>query len=129
MIKMKCPPSVFALFFIFFTLYACKDGKAIMPIPKETMVTVLADIHMAEAYIESVSPALKDSMAKQYYPQIFKHNGITAKLYDSAFSVLSNQPDLMKSIYDDVLTKIDERQKIMKGDTLKTTNIDSTKKN
>jgi hypothetical protein len=123
--KSKFNPSVamflamtMALFFTFFTLLSCQKDKVQLPIPRETMVAVLVDIHMSEAYVEGVNTTLKDSMAKIYYPQIFKHNGITAKLYDSTFSILSNKPDMMKSIYDDVLLKLEEKQKIMRGDTL-----------
>lgn len=100
-----------------------------MPIAKEKMVDVLVDIHIAEAYIESVNPTLKDSMARLYYPQIFKQNGITAKLYDSAFSVLSNQPQMMKNVYDEVLLKIEQRQKQIKSDTLSGIKKDSLQKN
>ncbi len=117
------------VFFILFTLLACKNDKVRLPISKETMVNVLVDIHIAESYIESVNPLVKDSMAKQYYPQIFKHNGITAKLYDSAFSLLSNQPEMLKSVYDEVLLKIEDRQKHLQGDTIKQVKIDSIPKN
>jgi Domain of unknown function (DUF4296) len=120
--KMKYTPSLvmhFALTFaLFLTILSCQKEKVQLPIPKETMVSVLVDIHMSEAYVEGVNTTLKDSMSKIYYPQIFKHHGITAKLYDSTFSILSNKPDLMKSVYDDVLLKLEERQKIMRGDTL-----------
>jgi Domain of unknown function (DUF4296) len=115
--KLKLPPSVIA---VFFTLFACKNDKIQLPVPQEKMVDVLVDIHIAEAYIENVNTTLKDSMTRIYYPQIFKHHGITAKLYDSTFAVLSNQPDLMKSVYDDVMERVENRQKIMKGDTLNT---------
>jgi hypothetical protein len=124
MIKLRYPPSVVFAFFTIFTLTSCKNNTAQLPIPREKVVEILTDIHIADAYVESVNPTMKDSMAKLYYPQIFKHNGITAAVYDSTFATLSKNPVLMKSVYDDVLLKIEERQKIMKGDTLKT---DSTK--
>lgn len=129
MMSSKYPPSVYCLFFTLFTLFACKNDEPQMPIAKEKMVAVLVDIHIAEAYIESVNPTLKDSMARLYYPQIFKHNGITAKLYDSAFSVLSNQPEMMKNVYDEVLLKIEQRQKQIKSDTLSGIKMDSMQKN
>lgn len=129
MMSSKYPPSVYCLFFILFTLLACKKDKVQLPISRDKMVAVLVDIHIAEAYIESVNPALKDSMARIYYPQIFKHNGITAKLYDSAFSVLSNQPQMMRNVYDEVLLKIEKRQKEIKSDTITAVKIDSMNKN
>ena len=134
MILFKLPPfvpiksgfhlgSILSIFFMFFTLVACKNNSTQLPIPKEKVVELLADIHMADAYVESLNPTLKDSMAKQYYPQIFQHYGITTAVYDSTFAVLSKNPVLMKSVYDDVLLKIEERQKVMKGDTLKSDSI------
>ena len=123
MIISKHTHTVFFVFFIVFLLVTCKNNTAQLPVPREKVVEILADIHMADAYVESVNVTLKDSMAKRYYPQIFKHNGITTAIYDSTFAVLSKNPILMKSVYDDVLLKIEERQKIMKGDTLKTDSI------
>jgi hypothetical protein len=129
MIKLKYPPSVIFVFFTIFSLASCKNNTAQLPIPREKVVELLTDIHMADAYVESVNPTMKDSMAKLYYPQIFKHNGITPAVYDSTFSVLSKNPTLMKSAYDDVLLKIEERQKVMKGDTLKTDSTQLTPNN
>ena len=83
------------------------------------MINVLIDIHTAEALMESESPTVKDSMAKIYYPQIFKHNAITAKEYDSTFSIMSNNADLMKSVYDSVVAKTESRLKAIQQDTTK----------
>jgi Domain of unknown function (DUF4296) len=134
MILLKLPPSVpiklglpygsiFYLFLSFFTFNACENNTSQLPMPKDKVVELLADIHMADAYVESVNPTMKDSMAKLYYPQIFKHHGITTTVYDSTFAVLSKHPDLMKNVYDAVLLKIEERQKIMRGDTLQKDSI------
>jgi hypothetical protein len=120
---LKLPPSVFFAFFTFFTLASCENDNPKLPIPREKVIEMLADVHMADAYVESVNPTMKDSMAKLYYLQIFKHHDITAAVYDSTFAVLSKQPDLMKKVYDAVLLKIEERQKIVRGDTLKTDSI------
>jgi hypothetical protein len=123
MIKRISFSSIILVFLTIFVFVFCENKTGQLPIPREKVVQILTDIHMADAYVESVNPTMKDSMAKLYYPQIFKHNGITAAVYDTTFALLSKNPVLMKNVYDDVLKNIEARQKIMQGDTIKTDSI------
>lgn len=104
-----------------FALSACHSDRNNLPIPKEKLLPVLIDIHMVEAVVDNDSQVMKDSLTTLYYPQIFEKHGVTAKDFDSTVKFMNERPQLMHSIYDDVMKEIQK--------TTKPTVVDTTKKN
>jgi Domain of unknown function (DUF4296) len=104
-------------------IVSCKSKGDKLPIPRDKLYKVLSDIHLAEASFENESQVMKDSVSKMYYAQIFEHNGITRKDFDSSMSVMSDNPYLMNKVYSEVLKEIAKHDKSMDS-----TRIDTTKK-
>jgi Domain of unknown function (DUF4296) len=104
-------------------IVSCKNTDDKLPISKDKLYSVLGDIHLAEATIENENQVMKDSLSKLYYAQIFEHNGITRKDFDSCMSVMSDNPYLMNKVYKKVLDDIAKHDK-----SAVSTSGDSTKK-
>jgi Domain of unknown function (DUF4296) len=98
-------------FCIFCTLFACQSSSDKLPIPEDTLLKVLSDIHKAEVIIGGETPTHKDSLSKKYYQQIFEKHGITTADYDTTLSMLSFRPALMHRIYDKVIKNYQEETK------------------
>lgn len=74
----------------------------------EVMVSILTDVHLAEAYTtenkRDTIPA--DERLKTYYNQIFNIHDIDAEKYNSSFKYYANDPVLMNYIYTKVVEKL-----------------------
>ncbi len=88
-------------------LCTCQSNDT-LPIPEETLLKVLSDIHKAEVIFNGETQVHKDSLSRRYYQQIFDRHGITAAQYDTTLSMLSFRPAMMHRIYDQVMKNYQE---------------------
>lgn len=79
-----------------------------MPLRMERakLVALLADIHLAEAAMNNVYGKAKDSLAILYYDQVYAIHGVNPLLFEEQIAILKKQPELMASIYEEVLIKV-----------------------
>lgn len=105
---------------LFYSLFAfflsCKDQeeKSIsIPdhvLPKEKMVQVITDIHIAEAEINL--NAIPDSAFKKsiYFEEIFKEHQITKRQYEESLAFYIDHPEILNKIYEQVLNDLSKIQ-------------------
>jgi hypothetical protein len=113
-----------AFFLLIFSLAiaSCKKPEVKVPanvLKKEQMVPILADVHIAQA--AAVMNQVSDSTR---YPlpdmlkYIFKIHHTTKAQYDSSISFYTQHPEIMKEIYDSVITELSKKQGEVQGTTI-----------
>lgn len=85
-----------------FVWAACQNALD-APVSEEKLVTVLYDIHTAEALLEGESQNMRDSMTKIYYTQIYQKQGITQIDFDSTMAIYTRNPTHLDTVYNRVL--------------------------
>ncbi len=77
---------------------ACQE-RLNAPIPEEKLISILVDVHTAEAMTETEIQRVRDSINPIYYTQIYEKHGVTSKDFDSTMSVYAHNPELFDSVY------------------------------
>ena len=105
---------IIALLFIC-VLVSCGDKSKSVAIPpnilsREKMAAVLTDIHIAEA--EAGSRTLPDSTSKVpvSFEKIFEKDSISKSQYEESLSFYMDNPDLLDTVYVQVLNELSKMQ-------------------
>lgn len=88
-------------------LPACSSDPA-LPLSDDRLVKVLADAHVAEAAVQSLSGAYKDSVIRVYYAQICEIHQVSEADFYQSVEQLSMQPEKMDKIYRKVEKRLEE---------------------
>jgi len=87
------------LFFPIFLLVSCGEKKEVLPIPEPELIKILADIHLAEAAFQNLSTSTKDTLAYQYYDQVYQIHEVEKESVDSCIAILNRNPELFYDTY------------------------------
>ncbi|HRH02075.1 MAG TPA: DUF4296 domain-containing protein [Bacteroidia bacterium] len=88
------------------------DGLPDNLIGRDSMITVLIDIHIADAAVNLSSfnqqelPPDKEKL----FREIYSKHGLTKAKFDSSFIYYSQHPELFEKIYEDVIIGLSKRQ-------------------
>lgn len=77
-------------------------------IPETKMISVLKEVHIAEAAIQSAKADQKDSIATLYYSTIFKIHDIGEQSFYESLDYYMMQPKRFEQMYEQVVEKINE---------------------
>jgi Domain of unknown function (DUF4296) len=88
-------------------------GRSGMAMSEDKLATLLSDLHMAEAYVETEAEPIRDSLAKMYTAQIFKKHGVTEAEFDTTMGWLARRPKLMEMIYKKVTFRVEKRDSLL----------------
>ena len=97
--------------FTFTFLFSCSHKTDSVPsriIPKDKMVDVLVDVHLAEAAADNhglKSPQI-DMMMAARYDSVFQKHGITFEEFKSSYDYYLAHPDVLSEIYSEVVNKL-----------------------
>ncbi|GAB5553333.1 MAG: hypothetical protein Sapg2KO_29240 [Saprospiraceae bacterium] len=75
----------------------------------ETTAELMIDVHSAEAALQNVYGARKDSLAAVYYQQIYQIYDIDSTQFKELIQKLRDHPSLMKEVYDQAIIQVEER--------------------
>ena len=92
-----------------FMALSCGGGKLPKGIlPKEKMIPLLVDQHLAEQMFSlRFSLGLKnDSVLDDLYLSVLKKNGVDRKVFEESVYYYSKHPEKYKPIYDEVLNRL-----------------------
>jgi hypothetical protein len=116
------PFSLSLFFFSILSLFVSCTGKTnSVPsgiIPKDKMVEVLVDIHLAEAAADNrglTKPEINLMMASKYDTIFLKHK-TTFKQFKSSYEYYMNHPDMFSDIYSEVVNKLTTMVSKVKND-------------
>lgn len=94
------------------------NSKSGVSIPRDTMVRILIDLHLAEAMVQSVRRD-RDTTVKatiqDYYDTIFANHKVSEKEFKEAFMYYSRDIEVFDSMYEDMqiqLSKMEEQAKV-----------------
>ena len=100
--------------------YSCSKNGGTIPegvIPKDTMISVMADIHLAESRLMmSGKYAQNTNLKSTYMQEVLHRSNIDTSRLQKSFSYYSSQPELFSEMYDKVMEEISKRQATAKGD-------------
>lgn len=101
----------YALIALVITTIACQTDNSLKPTPffdRTKMATILTDIQIAEAGINQHGLVI-DSLNKSmhwHYDYIYKKNQVTEKEFQDNYTYYLEEPNLLDSVYNDVLSNI-----------------------
>ncbi len=95
------PLIVCTLLMFSFVFTACQSNLN-TPISEEKLISILVDVHTAEALTETEIQRVRDSINPIYYAQIFEKHGVTSKDFDSTMAVYAHHPERFDSVYSKV---------------------------
>ncbi len=108
------------LFSVFSVLVACTSSNApvVIPatvLPKDSMVSLLVDIHLLEASIDQgmINGTVKGN-ANAAHPvtcyRIFESHHTTRSAYDRSMAFYCAHPDLLAKLYEQVISELSRKQ-------------------
>lgn len=95
--------------FVFVSSCSLPEKRVSLPsglIPRDTLVHLLVDIHLADAYLSQNRLPDKSGGQNMFYADITKKYGYDRSLFDSTIHYLATQPKLYVDIYDEVLNRL-----------------------
>ena len=101
----------------FLLFFACKNDKVSinLTIPTAKMVSILADIHVAESAAAYLTNPTKDSIANVYYQQIYEIHSVKAEEVKQNLDMLKREPAQLEKVYKMVGDTLDARLKANGG--------------
>lgn len=104
----------FLLLSIFLT--SCQDEPEVPKgtIPEAKMAQILTDMHLLEARVGRLGMTSLDSstiVTEHLKQQIFKRYGTDSAAYNRSYEFYSTNPIFLERIYEDVVKKLETRQK------------------
>ncbi len=79
-------------------------------LPKDTMVNILVDVHVAEAALIGLAEQHKDSLAEVYYQQIYEIHGVSEESFSREMDYIKRHPEYMDDLYTLVLEELAKRE-------------------
>lgn len=105
---------LFYLFILCNLFFSCGEKKTVsIPatvLPKEKMAAVIKDIHLSEAEMSLRTFPDSTSKEKLSFQKIFEKDSITKKQYDESLSFYVDHPQLLDTIYEQVLNDLSKMQ-------------------
>lgn len=102
------------LFFYIIFVAGCRISDTALPkgiIPRDSMVTIMADIHIAESrLIKAGSSALQRDVKSAYLQQVLLSAGVDTSRFLKSFDYYSIHPGVFAEMYEDVVVEISKKQ-------------------
>ena len=102
------------------TLMSCNRLKTTQVpadvMPRDSMVSILVDIHVADAVADQKFGQDKPNraFANGMYERIFEIHHTTAALYKTSFKYYESHPEILDKMYEQVITEISKREAELK---------------
>lgn len=102
--------------FLLSCVFACSKKPVEVPadvIPRDSMIVLLAEIHLVEASIQVLNVDVNDSTqsaAYGLYRYVFTKHHITQEKFKRSFDFYRSEPAYFHQMYDEVITKLSEDQ-------------------
>ena len=91
--------SFFLSLFSAILFFSCSKKEEVLPIPESDLIKILADIHIAEAAFQKLNTSAKDTLAYQYYDQVYQIHQVEKENVDSCLAILKRDPERFYNTY------------------------------
>jgi hypothetical protein len=88
-------------------LLACNRQAEIILPPDEELVSLIHDLHLAEASMARVHISMQDSVSMALRERIALAHGITPEQMDTWLETLQTSPDHLLIVYDSVIARLE----------------------
>ncbi len=100
---------------LFAVLMACGTGEEALPeglLPRDKFREVLLEAQLVEARVNhELSLGIHTSApADRYYTELYEAKGVTAESFEATFRYYSERPEMLKSIYEEIITELSRRK-------------------
>ncbi len=106
--------SIRILFFVLIFLAGCKDTVNEIPagiIARDSMVTIMADIHVAESQMARAGgKGLDKDVRSVYLHKVLSAAGTDTTRFMKSFDFYSTHPEIFAEMYEQVVVEISKRQ-------------------
>lgn len=103
-------------------LPACKEAEA-PHLPREKMLAVMTDIHLAEVYSTMVNDTSHKTVNKNmdslayYYKSVLKHHNVTVDEFRNSLNWYAKNPQELDSVYINVMAEISTLEGVLNTGT------------
>lgn len=102
-------------FFLMMSVFALSCSKSAIKIPsdiipKDSMVFILMDIHIAEAGVKTLNADSVGINTKSYYEFIFKKHNISEEQYTKSMSFYTDNPVVLQEIYTKMTEEMSKKE-------------------
>jgi len=102
-----------AVVFLGLALVACKtDDRPEGLMEREEFKETLLDAQLIEARLnhEMILEQMKTLPVEKYYEELFEKHQVTKEKFEKTFNYYTEHPDLLKEIYDEIMTELTLRK-------------------
>jgi hypothetical protein len=79
--------------------------------PRDSMIIILADVHLAESQISGMTPAKNDpSLREQTLRSSLLVGGLDSTRFRTSFDFYSRHPEFFMKMYEEVINELSRRQ-------------------
>ena len=93
------------------SVVSCGPKPTPITMDEDKLVEVLIDVHVAEAAVQMLRGATKDSVINAYYDQIFEIHGLNREAFETTMEILRTDPKRMEGLYSKIMNEM-ERQEV-----------------
>lgn len=94
---------------IILVLASCQKPPEVLPLDQDKLVLILADLHIAEAAFQNLTSSSKDTLAYNYYDQIYQIHETSEFLVDSSLAIMHRNPKLFYEVYENVRAHLEQK--------------------
>lgn len=93
------------------SLCACKSQAERSPLPEDTLIGILSEMHVADAFTERNKESLvyRNELRKSLYHEILTHFEVDEQTFRAAYDYYIARPDLMDSLYQKIVVKLENQ--------------------
>lgn len=112
-----------AVLFSFIVLFSCKQRPSEIPkqiIPKDSMINIMVDLYLTDALIinPTTQSKIRNISSNSLYQSVLYKYKIDKERFDKSLDFYSNNPQILDSMYDIVITKLSLIQSLGYKDSL-----------
>jgi len=106
---------------IFLSIYSCDDPVVEKPkklIPREKMIEMLTDIHIAEATYsnrKNQDSLLQNSKPADFYYSVLKKHNVTDTVFEKSYIFYASNPKNFEKMYRQVMNNLNEMEQEFSG--------------
>jgi hypothetical protein len=88
--------------------YESENNKDV--IPKDTMVMLISDIHIADATLNVIMNTEKFKEVDDYYTSVLSKYNVSRSRFDTSLAYYSSKPETFEQIYEDVMLLLSQKE-------------------
>jgi len=106
---------------IFLSIFSCDDPAVEKPkklIPREKMIEMLTDIHIAEATysnLKNQDNLLRNSNPADFYYSVLKKHNVTDTVFEKSYIYYASNPKIFEKMYRQVMNNLNEMEPEFSG--------------